>query len=113
MNYYEFVTDQYASLHLEQHFNGRLFSRIPFMKKLNWREIVGLKTVYGNVSEQNRSINASGLNYLAPTKGYWEYHAGVGNIFKCLRIDFAWRTSYLELPEAKKFTIKGSFGFYF
>ncbi|MFM9987320.1 DUF5686 family protein [Flavobacterium sp.] len=113
MNYYEFVTDQYASLHLEQHFNGRIFSRIPFMKKLNWREIVGVKAVYGNVSEQNRAINASGLNYQAPTNGYWEYHAGIGNIFKVFRIDFAWRGSYLELPEAKRFTVKGSFGFYF
>ena len=113
MNYYEFVTDQYASLHLEQHFNGRIFSRIPFMKKLNWREIVGVKAVYGNVSDQNRAINASGLNYQAPTNGYWEYHAGIGNIFKCFRIDFAWRASYLEIPEAKKFTVKGSFGFYF
>ncbi|WP_136669017.1 DUF5686 family protein [Flavobacterium sp. H122] len=113
MNYYEFVTDEYTSLHLEHHFNGRLFSRIPFMKKLNWREIVGIKAIYGNVSDENKAINASGLNYLAPTKGYWEYHAGVGNILKCLRIDFAWRGNYLELPDAKKFTVKAGFGFYF
>ncbi|MES2812534.1 MAG: DUF5686 family protein [Bacteroidota bacterium] len=113
MNYYEFVTDQYTSLHLEQHFNGRIFSRIPFMKKLNWREIVGFKAVYGSVSDENKAINASGLTYLAPTKGYWEYHAGIANIFKVFRIDFAWRGNYLELPDAKKFTIKGGFGFYF
>ena len=113
MNYYEFVTDQYASLHLEQHFNGRIFSRIPFLKKLNWREIVGVKAIYGNVSNENIAINASGLTYRAPSNGYWEYHAGVGNIFKVFRIDFAWRGSYLNLPDANKFTIKGSFGFYF
>lgn len=113
MNYYEFVTDQYTSLHLEHHFNGRIFSRIPFMKKLNWREIVGVKAVYGSVSDENRAINASGLNYLAPVDGYWEYNAGIANIFKVFRIDFAWRGSYLTLPEAKNFTIKGSFGFYF
>jgi hypothetical protein len=113
MNYYEFVTDQYTSLHLEQHFGGRFFSRIPFMKKLNWREIVGLKMVYGSVSDENKAINASGINYLAPTKGYWEYHAGVANILKVFRIDFAWRGNYLELPDAKKFTVKAGFGFYF
>lgn len=113
MNYYEFVTDQYTSLHLEQHFGGRLFSRIPFMKKLNWREIVGVKAVYGSVSDQNRALNASGLNYLAPTNGYWEYHAGIANIFKIFRIDFAWRASYRDLPDAQKFGVKGSFGFYF
>ncbi|MEO8515884.1 MAG: DUF5686 family protein [Flavobacterium sp.] len=113
MNYYEFVTDQYTSLHLEHHFNGRIFSRIPFMKKLNWREIVGIKAVYGSVSDENRAINVSGLDYLAPVKGYWEYHAGVANIFKVLRIDFAWRGSYLDLPDAKRFGVKASFGFYF
>ncbi|MGH2665786.1 MAG: DUF5686 family protein [Flavobacterium sp.] len=113
MNYYEFITDQYTSLHLEHHFNGRIFSRIPFMKKLNWREIVGVKAVYGSVSDENRAINASGLNYIAPVNGYWEYHAGVANIFKVFRLDFAWRGSYLNLPDAKKFTVKGSFGFYF
>ena len=40
-------------------------------------------------------------------------NAGIGNIFKVLRIDFAWRGSYLDLPDAKKFAVKASFGFYF
>jgi uncharacterized protein DUF5686/carboxypeptidase-like protein len=113
MNYYEFVADEYASLHLEHHFNGRLFSRIPLLRKLNWREIIGVKGVYGSVSDENKAINASGLTYRAPVDGYWEYHAGVGNIFKCFRLDFCWRGSYLNLPDANKFGIKGSFGFYF
>ena len=38
---------------------------------------------------------------------------GIGNIFKVLRIDFAWRGSYLDIPDANKFTVKASFGFYF
>jgi len=113
LNYYDFVADEYASLHFEHHFNGRLFSRIPLFRKLNWREIVGIKTVYGTVSDENRQINASGLNYQAPDKVYWEYHAGIGNIFKVFRLDFAWRGNYFDLPEAKRFTVKGSFGFYF
>ncbi|CAM3511134.1 DUF5686 and carboxypeptidase-like regulatory domain-containing protein [Flavobacterium saliperosum] len=113
MNYYEFVADEYASIHLEHHFNGRLFSRIPLLRKLNWREIVGVKGVYGSVSNENIALNASGLEYRAPVDGYWEYHAGVGNIFKCFRLDFCWRGSYMDLPEANKFGVKGSFGFYF
>lgn len=113
MNYYEFVSDQYTSLHLEHHFNGRLFSRVPLLRKLNWREIIGVKGVYGSVSDENIAINASGLTYRAPVNGYWEYHAGIGNIFKVLRVDFAWRGSYLNLPDAKKFGVKASFGFYF
>jgi len=113
LNYYDFVADEYASLHFEHHFNGRLFSRIPYLRKLNLREIIGIKGVYGRVSDDNKMLNASGLTYTAPEDIYWEYHAGVGNIFKVLRIDFAWRGSYLEMPDARKFAIRASFGFYF
>jgi hypothetical protein len=113
LDYYDFVADEYASLHFEHHFNGRLFSRVPLLRKLNWREIIGIKGVYGTVSDENRFINASGLVYRAPEDIYWEYHAGIGNIFKVLRIDFAWRGSYLTIPDANKFTVKASFGFYF
>ena len=113
LNFYEFVSDQYATLQWNHNFNGRIFSRIPFMRKLNWREIVSVKGVYGTISDENRAINASGLIYNAPEKGYWEYSAGIGNIFKVFRIDFAWRGNYLNTPDTNRFTVKGSFGFNF
>ena len=86
---------------------------MPMLRKLNLREIIGIKAIYGTVSDANKSINASGLFYQAPDEVYYEYHAGVGNIFKIMRIDFAWRGNYLEMPNANKFAIKASFGFYF
>ena len=113
LDYYDFVADEYASLHFEHHFNGRLFSRVPYLRKLNLREIVGIKGVYGRVSDRNKLLNASGLNYVAPEEVYWEYHAGIGNIFKVLRIDCAWRGSYFDMPDARKFAVRASFGFYF
>ncbi|RTY86378.1 MULTISPECIES: DUF5686 and carboxypeptidase-like regulatory domain-containing protein [unclassified Flavobacterium] len=113
LNFYEFVSDQYATLQWNHNFNGRIFSRIPFMRKLNWRELISIKGVYGSISDENRAINASGLVYNAPEKGYWEYSAGIGNIFKVFRIDFAWRANYLNVPETNRFTVKGSFGFNF
>lgn len=113
LNFYEFVTDTYATLQLEHHFNGRLFSRIPWFRALNLREIVGVKGVYGTVSDANRALNASGLNYVAPENGYWEYSAGIGNIFKVFRLDCSWRGNYRNLPGANNFAIKGTFGFYF
>ncbi len=113
LNFYEFVTDEYATFQWEHNFNGKLFARIPFMRKLNWREIIGVKGVYGTISNENKAINASGLVYKAPTDPYWEYNAGIGNIFKVFRLDFSWRGSYLNVPETNNFTIKGSFGFYF
>ncbi len=113
MNYYEFVADEYVSLHLEHNFNGRIFSRIPGLRDLNLREIIGKKGVRGNESDANRRLNASNIVYRAPEDIYWEYHAGIGNIFKVFRLDFAWRGSYLDLPDANRFTVKGVFGFHF
>ncbi len=113
LSYYEFVSDEYATLKWEHNFGGRLFGRIPMMRKLNWREIIGVKSVYGHISENNRAINASGLVYKAPEDVYWEYSAGIGNIFKVFRLDFSWRGNYRDMPDANKFALIGSFGFYF
>ena len=113
LNFYEFVSDEYATFQWEHNFNGKIFSRIPLLRKLNLREIVGVRGVYGTISDENKAINASGLIYNAPEKPYWEYSAGVGNIFKVFRLDFGWRGNYRDVPDASNFTIKGSFGFYF
>jgi hypothetical protein len=113
LNFYEFVADEYATFQWEHNFNGKIFARIPGLRKLNLREIVGVRGVYGTVSDENEAINASGLVYKAPEKPYWEYSAGIGNIFKVFRLDFAWRGNYRNLPDTDNFTIKGSFGFYF
>ena len=113
LDFYEFVTDEYATFQWIHNFQGKMFARVPFLRKLNWREIVGFRGVYGTVSDENRALNASGLIYNAPEKFYWEYSAGVGNIFKVLRIDFSWRGNYLEMPGANRFTVKAAIGFYF
>ena len=113
LNFYEFVTDEYVTFQWDHNFQGRLFSRIPLLRKLNWREIIGIRGVYGTVSEQNRLLNASELQYKSPTQPYWEYSVGIGNIFKVFRIDACWRGNYRDLPGTNNFTIKGEFGFYF
>ncbi len=113
LNFYEFVSDRYATLQWEHNFQGRLLSRIPIMRKLNWREIIGARTVYGDISNENKLLNASGLIYKAPTMPYWEYSVGIGNIFKVFRIDASFRGNYRDIPGTNNFTIKGQFGFYF
>ncbi len=113
LQFYEFITDQYVTFKWDHDFHGRFFARIPFMRKLNWRENIGFRSVYGTVSDDNRAINASGLEYISPDKVYWEYSAGIGNIFKFFRVDFSWRGNYLDMPEANKFATKISFGFFF
>lgn len=114
LDFYEFVSDTYTSFHFEHNFNGRLFSRIPVLRKLNLREIVSLRGVWGDVSQENIDLNASGLVYRAPSERvYYEYGLGIGNIFKVFRIDFNFRGNYLEAPRARKFGVTGGFGFNF
>lgn len=115
LDFYEFVTDTYTSVHLEHNFNGRLFSRIPFLRKFNLREIVGLRGAWGQLSDENTALNSpTNIPLIAPENQiYWEYSFGVGNIFKILRIDFNFRGNYLDNPNARPFSVTGSFGFSF
>ncbi len=118
LDFYEFVTDTYTSLHLEHNFNGRIFSRIPFLKKYNLRAIIGLRGVWGDLSNENIALNTTGslieTPLVSPSEDiYYEYSFGVGNIFKILRIDFNFRGNYLNTPDARSFGVTGSFGFNF
>ncbi|WP_299255876.1 DUF5686 and carboxypeptidase-like regulatory domain-containing protein [uncultured Aquimarina sp.] len=116
LNFYEFVTDTYAAVHMEHNFNGRIFSRIPLLRKLNLRELVGIRGVWGELSDENIALDASGFLQTvgAPDDEiYWEYSVGVGNIFKIFRIDFHFRGNYFDNPDARDFGVTGSFGFYF
>jgi hypothetical protein len=63
---------------------GRIFARIPYFRKLNLRETIGIRGAYGTISDDSRALNASGINYRAPENVYWEYNAGIGNIFNVL-----------------------------
>lgn len=98
MNYYEFASDKYLSLLVEHHFDGFFFNRVPFFRKLKWREVVSAKSLIGRVSEKN--LNAmrfpDGMRQLS--KPYGEASIGIENIFRLFRIDAMWRLSYLSQP---------------
>ena len=114
LDFYEFVTDSYASLHLQHNFGGRIFSRVPLLRKLDLREVVGFRAAYGTISDENIALNApNGLLMQAPEDIYWEWSVGVGNIFRVFRLDFNFRGNYLGNPDARKFGVTGVFGFSF
>ena len=117
LNYYEFVADQYATFNAEHHFNGKILSYIPLIKKLKLREVVFYRTAVGTLNESSKLINSSDLVLKAPTKPYYEYGFGIENIgfgnVRLLRLDFNWRGNYLQNPETKKFGIKFGLQFYF
>jgi hypothetical protein len=51
---YEFVSDQYATVQWD-HFSGRVFAVIPFMRKTNWRENDRSKSCLWIISDANRA----------------------------------------------------------
>ena len=117
LDYYEFVSDTYASFHLKHNFGGRLFGRVPWLRELNLRELVGFRSVWGQLSQSNNAINVGidnlPIRYQSPEDIYWEWSAGVGNIFKILAIEFNFRGNYLDNPGIRKIGVTGSVSFSF
>lgn len=118
LNYYEFVADTYSTLHIEHHFNGKILSFIPLIKKLKLREVAFIRGAYGSLSNASKNINVEGFKYSAPNeKVYYEYGFGLENIgfgnLRIFRVDFNWRGNYLDRPDISKFGIKAGFQFGF
>lgn len=130
LNFYEFTTDEYVSVQLEHNFGGRIFNRIPLLRGLNLREIIGLRGIIGDISQSNIDLNRPAFedllfedgqpvstitpDLIAPSREpYYEYSVGVGNIFKVFRLDVNFRGNYNSLPDARQVGVTGSFGFYF
>lgn len=114
MNYYEFVADQYTTMNIEHHFNGKILSYIPLIKKLKLREIALFRAAYGSLSDDSKAINLSPVEYSAPSDHvYYEYGFGIENIgfgnLRILRVDFNWRGNYLDRPGISRFGIKAGF----
>lgn len=109
MRYFEFVSDQYVAIHVENHFEGFFLNRIPLFKKLKWREFIVNKVLIGKLSYQNKQgplIFPDGLSGLK--QPYWETGFGIENIFKVLRVDFLWRVGPIDNKLAHRFHIKPS-----
>lgn len=118
LNYYEFVADTYTTLHIEHHFNGKILSFIPLIKKLKLREVAFIRGAYGTLGDASKNINVEGFKYSAPDQQiYYEYGFGIENIgfgnIRIFRVDFNWRGNYLDRPDASKFGIKAGFQFGF
>lgn len=114
MNFLEYATDQYATVHLEQHMEGLILDRIPLVNKLKWRNFFFAKGYFGSLRDENYSAT-----YLFPKKlsklrdPYYEVGFGIENIFKFARMDFVWRVTDVEKPDVYYFIVKPSFRFAF
>lgn len=120
MNFFEFSSDQYASLKIKHDLDGLLSNRIPLVKKLKWRFFLTTNVLMGSMSDQNRNLLApttsSGastvsISSLDPLRPYVEVGYGIDNIFRAARVDFIHRVTYRDQPDISKFGIKISFRF--
>ena len=118
INNMEFLNDRYASAMIFWDLNGKIFNRIPLLRKLKWREWLTVKCLWGDLSDKNNPALAQNAgdatlmyfpegSYIMDTKKpYWEVSAGIHNIFKIVHVEYVRRLSYLHLPTAHKHGIR-------
>ena len=116
----EFLNDRYASIDIDYDMNGKLLNRIPLIRRLKWREHLGVKAFYGTLTDKNNPyLRPDGDLYLFPArdgqttsfimergKPYVELMVGVHNIFRLLQVDYVRRLNYLDHPGVRKHGVR-------
>ncbi len=99
MNYYEFVSDHYIALYYTHHFDGLLLNKIPLLRRLEMREVIHFRGLYGSVTKKNLEFSEY-PGSLRPfgDEPYLEAGVGLENILKFFRIDAIWRLTHLNDP---------------
>lgn len=110
INNMEFLNDRYATADVSWDLNGKLFNRLPLIRKLKWREFIGVKCLWGTLTDKNNPYlpqNAGNATLMAFPDGcrtmdsktpYVELALGIHNIFKLLHVEYTRRLNYLDYP---------------
>lgn len=104
----EFLNDRFVSVDFNWDMQGKIFNRIPLIKKLRWREYIGAKMLWGALSDKNNPLlerNAGSNVVMAfpddswvmnPKVPYWEISIGVRSIFRFFQVEYVRRMNYHE-----------------
>ena len=125
INTMEFLNDRFFSMMMTWDLNGKLLNRIPLVKKLHWREIIGVRMLWGALSDKNNPFLAEnqgsshlmyfpdGVNIMESNRPYAELVIGIHNIFKFFHVEYVRRLSYNELPTSPKWGMRYVIAFSF
>lgn len=114
----EFLNDRYVYWSVLWDLNGKLFNRLPLIKKLKWREFIGIKGMWGHLTDKNNPLKNPDdpLLFKLPEESnvmsnqpYWEAIVGIHNIFKFFGVDYVRRLTYKHLPNADEWGIRFNF----
>ena len=102
----EMLTDRFVSLDFNWDMQGKIFNRIPLIRRLHWREYVGAKILWGALSDKNNPFleqNAGSdvlmqfpdqTRVINPKVPYWEISLGIRSIFRFFQIEYVRRMNY-------------------
>ena len=116
----EFLNDRYCYGSISWDLNGKILNRIPLIRKLKWREWIGVKGMWSTLTDKNNPMLAQnqndpvlfqfpeGTKVMDKKTPYWEIVVGVHNIFKFFAIDYVRRMNY-HGPDIKENGIRFAF----
>jgi hypothetical protein len=124
MNIGEFASDHYAGIDIDHFFGGFFLNKVPLLKRLKLREVIGAKVLYGGLRDENNpALNAAQMKF--PTtngvsttyslngKPYVEASVGIYNILSVVRLDLVKRFTYLDHPNISTLGLRVSTNFNF
>lgn len=120
VNNMEFLNDRYASCMVAWDMGGKLFNRVPLLRKLKLREFFGVNVLWGTLTKKNNPAYRSSAEgeacgvMLFPTtssvmdtgKPYVEGIVGIHNILKVLHVEYVHRFTYTDLPTSQRWGIR-------
>ena len=117
----EFLNDRFVSVDMNWDMQGKIFNRIPLIKKLRWREYIGAKMLWGALSDKNnpyleRNADSPILMYfpeesylMNPKIPYWEISLGIRSIFRFFQIEYVRRMNYNDHSHGHKNSVRLGF----
>lgn len=130
----EFLNDRYASFMYQWNLNGKIFNRIPLLRRLKWRELIGVNVLWGQLSDRNNPATSGytdtdlfyfpghfrgdgtyecNTSLMKSDLPYIEARFAIHNIFKFLHLEYVRRLTYLDNPDIHKWGIRCKLEFTF